>query len=390
MSRQELIATSGFGMEGLVATELTRLGYGQQKVENGRVTFQGDERAVCRTNLWLRCAERVVLKVGQFEAQTFEELFEKTKALPWPDLLPEKACFPVNGKSVRSRLHSVPDCQAIVKKAIVEKMKQRYKVSWFEETGPKYTIEVAILKDVATLTIDTSGPGLHKRGYRKIAGKAPLKETMAAGMIYLSKWRAGRTLIDPFCGSGTIPVEAALIGLNKAPGLERSFEAETWPDIPEKLWQEARTEALDLLDKDSKLEIEGYDLNASAVSLARLHAQEAGVDKQIHFQQRPVADLSSKKKYGYVICNPPYGIRLEEKEPIEKLYREMIQVFNRLESWSFYILTNHQNFERLYGRKADKNRKLYNGMIECHYYQFFGPRPPRKSEVGDANKQLEG
>ncbi|MDX9872185.1 MAG: class I SAM-dependent RNA methyltransferase [Clostridia bacterium] len=380
MSSFELIATAAFGLEAVVGRELAALGYQEQKVETGRVLFRGDERAVCRANLWLRSAERVLVNMGQFEAGSFEELFQQTKALPWEEWLPQDANFPVEGKSVRSRLYSVPDCQAIVKKAIVEKMKEKYKVNWFEETGPRYTIEVGILKDKVTLTLDTSGAGLHKRGYRQLVGKAPLKETMAAALISLSFWQPGRPLLDPFCGSGTIPIEAALQGLNIAPGLERQFAAETWPVIPGHFWQEARREAQDLACRQTELEIEGYDMDAEAVSLARYHAKKAGVEGKIHFQQRALKEFSSKKKYGCLICNPPYGERLEEVPEAERLYREMGKILKPLETWSFYILTNNSRFETLFGRKADKNRKLYNGRLECHYYQFYGPKPPRSPE----------
>lgn len=385
MSEVNLIATAVFGLEALVAKELAALGYNDQRVENGRVYFKGDEKAICRTNMWLRKAERILILVGQFEARTFEELFEKTKALPWTDWLPQNANFPVEGKSVKSTLFSVSDCQAIVKKAIVEKMKEKYPVQWFEETGPRYTIEVGMLKDVATLTIDTSGPGLHKRGYRKLVGKAPLKETLASALITLSRWRPDRVLIDPFCGTGTIPIEAALQGLNIAPGIQRSFAAEAWDNIPENLWTEAREEAHDLIKKEQKLDIEGFDKDGEVLKLARFHAKKAGVDEYIHFQQRDVSELSSKKKYGYIICNPPYGERMEERKEVERLYKEMGKVFKKLDTWSYYVLSSNTNFQKLFGYKSDKNRKLYNGTIECHYHQYYGPRPPRikKSESSD-------
>lgn len=377
MSSIDLIATATFGLEAVVSRELKELGYTEQQVENSRVIFQGDETAICRTNLWLRTADRVLIKMGQFTAHTFEELFQQTKALPWDKWLPVDAEFPVEGKSIKSTLHSVPDCQAIVKKAIVEKLKEKYKINWFEEKGPRYKIEVGILKDVVTLTIDTSGAGLHKRGYRKLVSQAPLKETLAAAMILLSYWKAERPFIDPFCGSGTIPIEAALIGLNRAPGLERSFVAEEWPNIPRKLWQRAREEAQDSVRKELIMDIEGYDWDKEVLSLARYHAKEAGVEKQIHFQERALTDLSTKKKYGCIICNPPYGERLEEMAVVERLYRQMGQVFGKLETWSYYVLTSHPAFEKLFGRPAQKNRKLYNGRIECHYYQYYGPKPPR-------------
>lgn len=379
ISKIELIATATFGLEAVVAREVRELGY-DTKVENGRVIFQGDERAVCLANLWLRSADRVLVRIGEFKALTFDELFEKTKALPWTDWLPEDANFPVEGKSVKSKLFSVPDCQAIVKKAIVESMKKKYNRQWFEETGPNYTIEVSLLKDVATLTIDTSGPGLHKRGYRKLRGSAPLKETLAAAMIELSFWNPDRILLDPFCGSGTIPIEAALIGLNIAPGLRREFAAEKWPVIPQQLWDEVRQEAEDLIRRDRTLQIRGTDIDSDVLGLARYHAQLAGVDELISFQQMPIADLRTKKKYGCIICNPPYGERLEDIEMVEKLYRQMGNVLKPLDTWSFYVLSSHKKFEKLFGRQADRRRKLYNGRIECQYYQFFGPRPPRRKD----------
>ncbi|MEW6661086.1 MAG: THUMP domain-containing class I SAM-dependent RNA methyltransferase [Bacillota bacterium] len=378
MALIELIATATFGLEAVVAREVKELGYEDVKVENARVTFKADIEAICRTNLWLRSADRILIKMGEFPATTFEELFEKTKALPWADWIPGDGNFPVEGKSVKSKLYSVPDCQAIVKKAVVESMKRRYRRQWFEEKGPRYTIEVALLKDIATLTIDTSGPGLHKRGYRKLASAAPLKETLAAAMINLSYWNQDRLLLDPFCGSGTIPIEAALIGLNMAPGLNREFAAEKWPGIPPKLWQAARQEALDLVRSDINLDIRGTDMDKEVLSMARYHARQAGVESHIHWQQMPLAEVRTKQKYGCVICNPPYGERLKERSTVEGLYREMGQVFRPLDTWSFYVLTAHQGFEKLFGRRADKKRKLYNGRIECHYYQYYGPKPPRR------------
>lgn len=377
MAGIELIATAAFGLEAVVSRELSQLGYDEIKVENGKVTFSADEAAVCRTNLWLRTADRILIQVGQFKATSFEELFEQTKALPWPDWLPENANFPVEGKSISSQLFSIPDCQAIVKKAVVEKIKQKYRRSWFDEQGPRYRIEVALLKDMATLTIDTSGPGLHKRGYRQLVGQAPLKETLAAAMVLLSRWHPDRVLIDPLCGSGTIPIEAALIGQNIAPGLRRDFAAAEWPSIPQALWRQAREEAEGLAQRDRNLQIMGTDIDEEALSLARYHARQAGVDMQIHFQRQPFAELRSRHKYGYVICNPPYGERLGEIHEAEDLYREMTRVFGAMDTWSFYVLTSHPGFERLFGRQADKKRKLYNGRIQCNFYQYFGPRPPR-------------
>ncbi len=375
MRKVELIATSAFGLEAIVAHELRQLGYEELKVENGKVTFKADISAITRCNLWLRTADRLLLKIGEFETKSFNDLFEKTKALPWNDWIPGDAQFPVEGKSIKSQLFSVPDCQGIVKKAIVEKMKEKHKVNWFKETGPRYRVEVALLSDIATLTIDTSGAGLHKRGYRKMSGEAPLKETLAAALISISRWKPDRALIDPFCGTGTIPIEAALIGRNIAPGLNRDFVSETWPQIPRHIWKRYRDEAQDLILHDQPLGIRGIDIDAAAVKLANYHAKEAGLTNVISFQQGDARDLNSRYKYGYLIANPPYGERLLEKEPAENLYREMTEVFRRLDTWSFYILTSHPALERLINRKSSKRRKVYNGRIQCTYYQFFGPRP---------------
>lgn len=380
MAKIDLIATATFGLEAIVAREVQNLGYLDIKTENAKVEFTADESGICRSNLWLRSADRVLVKVGQFPALSFEELFEGAKSLPWDLWLPENAKFPVSGKSINSKLFSVPDCQAIVKKAIVEKLKQRYRKQWFEESGPEYPIEVALLKDMVTLTIDTSGAGLHKRGYRKLSAQAPLKETLAAAMIQLSYWNPERVLIDPFCGSGTIPIEAALIGLKVAPGLNREFIAEKWPQIPPSIWEQARKEARDSIRRDLKLKIIGTDIDDSVLSLARYHRKLAGLDDQIHLQRLPVSELRNSHKYGCIICNPPYGERIGEQKEVELTYREMGKTFGLLDTWSIYILTAYQGFERVYGRKADRRRKLYNGRIECQYYQYYGPRPPRKME----------
>ncbi|MED1784400.1 class I SAM-dependent RNA methyltransferase [Brevibacillus fortis] len=377
MQKVELIATATFGLESVVAEEVKALGYGPVQVENGKVTFTADISAIPRTNLWLRTADRVRLKIGEFKATTFDELFEKTKALPWADWITEDGTFPVEGKSVKSTLFSVPDCQAIVKKAVVESLKKTYKSEWFDEQGPMYKIEVALLKDVATLTIDTSGPGLHKRGYRELIGQAPLKETMAAAMIMLSRWKPDRVFMDPFCGSGTIPIEAALIGQNIAPGMNREFVSESWPIIPKTVWREARAETHDLARYDQKLEIIGTDMDDEILKIARRNATEAGVDDLIHFQRMDVRDVRTSRKYGYLICNPPYGERLGEWKQVAKMYGEMGKTFATLDTWSFYIITSDEQFEEHFGRTASKKRKLYNGNIKVDYYQFFGPRPPR-------------
>lgn len=380
MPKLELIATSTFGLEALVAQELKELGYSTGKVENGKVTFTGDESAICRTNLWLRTADRVRLKVGEFKATTFDQLFESTRALPWADLLPADAAFPVDGKSVQSKLFSISDCQAIVKKAVVESMKKSYKKDWFEEKGPLYRLEVSMLKDVATLTIDTSGEGLHKRGYRITGSGAPLRENLAAAMILIARWQPGIALIDPFCGSGTIPIEAAMIGMNLAPGMNRNFISEKWPLIDQQYWHEARRETHELAKYNIDLDIAGTDLDQKAVDTARKNAIEAGVEDKIHFQALPLNQVSSKKKYGKIICNPPYGERLGSMQEVESLYREMGKVFRRLDTWSVYILSAHERFENHYGKKASKRRKLYHGNIKVQYYQYFGPRPPRKGK----------
>ncbi|MFU8795032.1 MAG: THUMP domain-containing class I SAM-dependent RNA methyltransferase [Dethiobacteria bacterium] len=378
MSKIDLIATATFGLEALVADELRALGYDQLQVENGRVTFKADEMAICRSNLWLRTADRVRLKVGEFQATTFDQLFENTKALPWADIIPSGAAFPVDGKSVQSTLFSISDCQAIVKKAIVESLKTRYKSDWFKEEGPLYRVEISILKDTASLTIDTSGAGLHKRGYRVSGSRAPLRENLAAALVLISRWQPETSLIDPFCGSGTIPIEAAMIGMNIAPGMNRNFAAEDWPLIPKELWHEARRETHDRAEFGRDLDITGTDISEEMIKTARCNAAEAGVEDAIHFQTRPFAELSSKKKYGKIICNPPYGERLGSLEESEKLYKSMAKTLKNLDSWSYYILTASENFETLFGKKASKRRKLYHGNIKVHFYQYFGPRPPRR------------
>ncbi|MBM7615961.1 THUMP domain-containing class I SAM-dependent RNA methyltransferase [Alkaliphilus hydrothermalis] len=386
MDKIQLIATAAFGLEAVVAREIKDLGYEDVQVDNGKVTFTADLMGICKSNLWLRTADRVLLKVGEFKARTFDELFEKTKALPWGDWIPEDGEFPVDGKSIRSQLASVPDCQAIVKKAVVEKMKLKYKRDWFEETQGRYRIEVALLNDIATLTIDTSGAGLHKRGYRTLSNKAPLKETLAAALIMLSYWNPDRVLIDPFCGSGTIPIEAAMIGKNIAPGMNRSFSAEEWPVIPKEFWRDARKETHDLAEWDRPLRIYGSDADGEVLKLARYHIEEAMLEDEIHVQKLPVQELASRFEYGCIVCNPPYGERLGEREEVEKLYRDMGKVFGKMDTWSHYIITSNPEFENLYGKKADRRRKLYNGRIECTYYQYYGPRPPRQTKKEDGEE----
>lgn len=375
MEEVSLIATAAFGLEAVVARELKDLGYSEQRVENGRVLFTATPEAIARTNLWLRSADRVQLLLGEFEARTFDELFEQTKALPWEDWIPEEGEFPVQGKSVKSQLHSVPHCQAIVKKAIVERLKKKYRVQWFQETGPLFSVQVALLKDRATLTIDTSGAGLHKRGYRTLGGQAPLKETLAAALVQLSHWRPERLLLDPFCGSGTILIEAAMIGDNIAPGLTRRFAAEDWPQLGKELWQAARRDASQAME-DNPLQLQGSDIDERAVAIAR---SNAGVGDKIHFQRRQLAEVRSSVKYGCLITNPPYGERLQAPR---ELYREMGRVFAPWDTWSIYVITSDTGFEKYFGRKANKKRKLYNGRIECDYYQFIGPPPPRRGGEG--------
>ncbi len=377
MNHLRLIATATFGLEAVVAEELKHLGYDEVHSEDGgRITFAGDLLAVCRANLWLRAADRVLIKMGSFPARTFDELFEGTRALPWPDWLPKDAEFPVAGKAVRSQLMSVPDCQAIVKKAAVEKMKEKHGGEWFAETGPRYRIEVSLLKDQATLTMDTSGAGLHKRGYRPLTAIAPLKETLAAGLVLLSRWRPDQPLLDPFCGSGTIPIEAALIGQNIAPGIRRRFAAEDWPAIPATFWEEARTEAADLALPGQRLRIAGSDIDSQVLRLADYHARQAGVSRDVTFRVAPLAELRPEGRNGCLIGNPPYGERLGEREVVEALYRETGRLFRALGDWPFCILTAHHGFERLFGRRADRRRKLYNGRIECQYYQY--RQPPKR------------
>lgn len=378
MGKYELIATSAMGLEALVAKEVRSLGY-DCEVENGKVTYTGDEYAIAKSNLWLRTADRIKIKVGEFKALTFDELFEKTKALPWENFLPEDAEFPVIGKSVKSKLFSISDCQAIVKKAVVERMKKAYKRdSWFEENGAFFRIEVALLKDIATITIDSSGQGLHKRGYRVEQGAAPLKETLAAALIMLTNWKPDRPFIDPFCGSGTIPIEAALIGQNIAPGFNRGFVSENWNWIPAKVWEEVRAEAEDVAQYDQPLDIQGSDIDHRMIKIAQDNAFEAGLGDLVHFKQMQVSDITTNKEYGVLIGNPPYGERLGEKKAVEEMYKQMGQAFSKLDTWSIYILTSNEEFEQFYGRPATKKRKLYNGSIRTDLYQFWGKKPPRQ------------
>ncbi len=379
MSQYELIAPCHFGMEAVLKREIQDLGYQIIKTEDGKVTFAGDESAFARANLFLRTAERVLWKVGSFRAETFEELFEGTKNLPWEEYLPPDAKFwAAKATSIRSRLFSSSDIQSIVKKAIVERMKFKYRMEWFPESGSEFPLRVSLLKDEVTIGIDTSGESLHKRGYRRLTSRAPLTETLAAAIIMLTPWKQDRLLVDPFCGSGTIPIEAAMIGANIAPGLNRSFTAKGWSDIlPEKIWTQAAEEANDRIRRDIEMNIQGYDIDKDIVAAARKNAKLAGVEQYIHFQQRELVNLQSSRKYGFIITNPPYGERLEDKASMPLLYRQIGQAFRGLDSWSMYLLTGYEEAERYIGRKADKNRKIYNGMLKTYLYQFLGPKPLR-------------
>ena len=384
----DLIATSTFGLEAVVARELEALGYDSNTVQPGRMLFRGGRDAICRANIWLRAADRVLVRLGAFEATDFGQLFDRTFQLPWEAWIPPHAEFPVKGRSIKSQLSSVPACQKIVKKAIVEKLMQAHGVDRLDETGPRVTVEVALLADLATLTIDTTGPSLHRRGYRTLAGRAPLKETLAAAMVMLSFWRPDRQLIDPFCGTGTIPIEAAMIGRNMAPGLHRQFAAESWPGVPADLWQSARQEARQAALPRLPARIIGTDIDPGALSLARYHAQQAGVADDVHFQRRGFAQLTSKREFGCTITNPPYGERIGQQDEVQDLYRTMPEVLRRLKTWSHYVLVADPNFEALVGQKADRRRKLYNGLIECTYFQFHGPKPgTRPAAVGKPTRE---
>lgn len=379
MEKWELIAPCHFGLEAVLKREILDLGYEISKVEDGKVTFLADAQGIADANMFLRTTERILLKVGEVKATTFEELFDKTKELPWEKFIPSDGKFWVaKANSVKSKLFSPSDIQSIMKKAIVERLKGVYGISWFPEDGASFPIRVAFMKDVATIGIDTSGVSLHKRGYRQMTVKAPITETLASALIMLTPWNKERILVDPFCGSGTFPIEAAMMAANIAPGMNRSFTAEEWANlIPKKEWYEAINEANDLIRDDVQVDIQGYDIDPDVVRAARKNAEDAGVDHMIHFQQRAVQDLRHPKKYGFIITNPPYGERLEEKAQLPKLYADFGASFRTLDSWSAYMITSCEDAERYFGRKADKNRKIYNGMLKTYFYQFMGPRPPK-------------
>ena len=376
----DLLVPCHFGLEAVLKREIYDLGYEITKVEDGRVTFEGDEEAICRANIFLRTAERVMIQVGRFKATTFEELFQGIKNLPWEEYIPEDGKFWVKkASSINSKLFSPSDIQSIAKKAMVERMKQNYHKEWFKEDGAAYPVRIFLLKDEVTVALDTSGDSLHKRGYRTMTSKAPLTETLAASLIMLTPWRKDRILVDPFCGSGTFPIEAAMIAANIAPGMNRDFTAEEWTNlIDRKLWYECVKEAEDMIDTTVKVDIQGYDIDGDVIKAARENAKRAGVEHMIHFQQRAVADLSHPKKYGFIITNPPYGERLEDKADLPELYTQIGQAYQRLDSWSMFLITSYTETQKYIGRKADKNRKIYNGMLKTYFYQFLGPKPPKK------------
>ena len=381
MKRYELMAPCHFGLESVLKKEIIDLGYDVSKVEDGRVTFVGDAEAVCRANVNLRTAERGLIKVGSFHAETFEELFQGTKSLPWEDFVPKDGKFWVaKAASIKSKLFSPSDIQSIMKKAMVERMKSHYHTEWFEESGEKFPVRVFLMKDEVTVGLDTTGDSLHKRGYRKLTSKAPIAENLAAALIMLTPWRKDRILVDPFCGSGTFPIEAAMMAANIAPGMNREFLSMEWPHlIPKQLWYDTFEEAREAVNMDVETDIQGYDMDPEMVRIARENARLAGVEALIHFQVRPVQQLSHPKKYGFIITNPPYGERLEEKKDLPALYAAVGERYKNLDAWSLYLITAYDKVEQDIGRKADKNRKIYNGMMKTYFYQFAGPKPPKKN-----------
>lgn len=380
MTIYKLMAPCHFGLEAVLKREIIDLGYEVTSVEDGRVTFEGDAEAICRANIFLRSAERILIQVGRFKAYTYDELFESIKALEWEQYIPKNGKFWVTkASSVKSKLFSPSDIQSIVKKAIVDRLKNIYNITWFEEDGDDYPIRVFMFKDEAIVGLDTSGDSLHKRGYRLQQSKAPISETLAAALIMLTPWNKDRILVDPFCGSGTFPIEASMIAMNIAPGMNREFTAERWKNIiPKKEWYEVITEARDVINRDVQLEIQGYDIDNEMIKIARSNAKRAGVEDKIHLQCRSVSELSHNKKYGFIISNPPYGERLEEKKDLPELYRIIGERYKALDSWSAFIITSYDKVENDMGLKATKNRKIYNGMIKTYYYQFMGPKPPKK------------
>ena len=384
MRRFELIAPCHFGMEAVLKKEIIDLGYDITEVADGRITFYGDEEALCRANVFLRTAERILIKIGSFHAETYEELFQGTKALPWEDYIPvDGKCWVAKAASVKSRLFSPSDIQSVMKKAIVDRLRSLYHVNWMEETGASFPLRVFLMKDEVVVGLDSTGESLHKRGYRKLTAKAPIAENLAAALIMLTPWNKSRILVDPFCGSGTFPIEAAMMASNMAPGMNRSFTAESWEHIVGKRnWYDALDEAGELVDLHVETDIQGYDIDDAMVNIARENARLAGVDHLIHFQRRSVEQLSHPKKYGFIITNPPYGERLQDKDEMPALYKIIGERYKALDSWSLYMITAYDQAEKYIGRKADKNRKIYNGMMKTYYYQFMGPKPPKQRTIG--------
>lgn len=380
MTKMKLMAPCHFGLEAVLKKEIIDLGYDIAQVEDGRVTFDGDEEAICRANVFLRSAERVLIQIGRFKALTYDELFEGIKGLPWEMYIPKNGKFWVTkASSIKSKLFSPSDIQRIVKKAMVERLKSQYNISWFDEDGAEFPVRVFLFKDEVIVGLDTTGASLHKRGYRKLPSKAPISETLAAAMIMLTPWKHDRILVDPFCGSGTIPIEAALMAANIAPGMNRSFTAEQWKNIiPAKEWYDVIDEAHDMIDESVEVDIQGYDIDDEMIKIARINARDAGVEKMIHFQRRSVSELSHPKKYGFIISNPPYGERLEEKKDLPKLYKTIGDRYKALDAWSAYLITSYEDAEKDMGIKATKNRKIYNGMIKTYLYQFLGEKPKFK------------
>lgn len=381
MNRYELIAPCHFGLEAVLKKEIIDIGYDISSVEDGRVCFYGDEEAVCRANVNLRTAERILIKVGSFHAETFEELYQGTKALPWETYIPENGKFWVaKAASVKSKLFSPSDIQSIMKKAMVDRLKEKYGIQWFSEDGESFPIRVFLMKDEVTVGLDTTGESLHKRGYRKLTAKAPIAENLAAALIMLTPWNKERILVDPFCGSGTFAIEAAMMAAGMAPGMNRHFTAEQWGHIvTQTLWKDTIEEAQEGVDTAARPDIQAYDIDPEMIRIARSNAKLAGVEQMIHLQTRSVEQLSHPKKYGFIITNPPYGERLEEKSALPALYKTIGERYRQLDSWSMYLITAYEKAEADIGRKADKNRKIYNGMMKTYYYQFMGPRPPKRN-----------
>lgn len=359
-----------FGLEGLAADELRRLDMKDVRAENGRVLFTGGVEDLVRANINLRTGERVLVVVGRTPAKTFDMLFEGVRKMPWEQYIPIDGAFPVKGHSLDSALFSIPDCQKIVKKAIVERLKPKYRTEWLKESGAKYQVQFAIMHDEATLYLDTSGAGLHKRGYRPVGNAAPLRETLAAAMVKLARYRGRELVCDPFCGSGTIPIEAALAAINRAPGLNRGYDSQRWLWVPKKVWLDARDEAIDKEYKGT-YEIWGGDIDPQCVEISKINAKRAGVDKIIKFEVAEAADFYRETPGGIIISNPPYGERVMERSEAEAIYRKFGAATKKLDNWKMYLLSSHTEFERTFGKNAVKKRKLYNGMIKCDLFMYY-------------------